>query len=82
MGFLEDTDVQTILKDKTLVNQLIKAVVNDPEAMSELTEDVASELGDQLQKDAGFRKKMVEAATSTPEFKKQVIKTLVEEITD
>ncbi len=80
MGFLEDTDVQSILKDKTLVNQLIKAVVKDPEAMSELTEDVASELGDQLQKDAGFRQKIVEAATSKPEFKRQVIKTLVEDI--
>ncbi len=80
MGFLEDTDVQTILKDKTLVNELIEAVVEDPETVSALAEDVASELGDLLEDDPSFRKKIVEAATSKPEFKTQVIKTLVKDI--
>ncbi len=82
MGFVEETDVRTLLQNKTLVNKIIQAVAKDPEAMSELTEDVAGELGDLLQKDPGFRKKIVETATSNPKFKTQVIKTLVEEITD
>ena len=45
MGFVEETDVRTLLQDKSLVNKLIEAVVEDPEAMSELTEDVAGALG-------------------------------------
>ncbi len=45
MGFVEETDVRTLLQDKTLVNKIIQAVAKDPEAMSELTEDVAGELG-------------------------------------
>ena len=82
MGFVEETDVRTLLQDKTLVNKIIQAVAKAPEVMSELAEDVADELGEQLQKDVGFRKKIVEAATSTPEFKTQVIRKLVEEISD
>jgi len=78
MGFVQETDVRTLLQDKTLVNKIIQAVAKTPEVMSELAEDVA----DELEKDVGFRKKIIEAATSTPKFKTQVIKTLVEEITD
>ncbi len=54
MGFLEDTDVQTILKDKTLVNELSEDAAKAPEVMSELAEDVSDELGDHLQKDVGL----------------------------
>ncbi len=78
MGFVEETDVRTLLQNKTLVNNIIQAVAKAPEVMSELAEDVV----DELEKDVGFRKKIVAAATSTPKFKTQVIKTLVEEITD
>jgi len=78
MGFVQETDVRTLLQNKTLVNNIIQAVAKAPEVMSELAEDVAGE----LEKDVGFRKKIVAAATSTPGFKTQVIKTLVEEITD
>ncbi len=78
MGFVQETDVRTLLQDKTLVNNIIQAVAKAPEVMSELAEDVV----DGLEKDLGFRKKIVAAATSTPKFKTQVIKTLVEEITD
>ncbi len=78
MGFVQETDVRTLLQDKTLVNNIIQAVAKAPEVMSELAEDVV----DGLEKDVGFRKKIVAEATSTPKFKTQVIKTLVEEITD
>ncbi len=53
MGFLENTDVQTILKDKTLVNELSEDAAKASEVMSELAGDEASELGDQLE-DAGL----------------------------
>jgi len=82
MGFLEDTDVQTMLKDKTLVNKVIQAAAKAPEAMSELAEDVADEIEDLLEDDPGYRRKFLKAAKSNPQFKTQVIRKLVEEISD
>ncbi len=82
MGFLEDTDVQTMLKDKTLVNKIIQAVAKAPETVSELAEDVADEIEDLLEGDPSYRRKFLKAAKSNPQFKTQVIRTLVEEITD
>ena len=50
--------------------------------MSELAEDVADELEDLLEDDPSFRQKIVEAATTNSQFKTQVIRKLVEEISD
>ncbi len=82
MGFVQETDVRTLLQKKTLVNKIIQAVVEDAEAMSELAEDVADELEDLLEDDPSFRRKIVEAAISNPQFRTQVITKLVEEIGD
>ena len=54
MGFVQETDVRTLLQNKTLVNNIIQAVAKAPEVMSELAEDVSDELGDHLQKDVGL----------------------------
>jgi len=50
MGFVQETDVRTLLQNKTLVNNIIQAVAKAPEVMSELAEDVV----DELEKDVGF----------------------------
>ncbi len=41
MGYVEETAVRTMLQDQSLVDEIIPAAVEDPEAMSELAEDVA-----------------------------------------
>ncbi len=82
MGFVQETNVRTLLQKKTLVNKIIQAVAKAPEVMSELAEDVADEIEDLLEGDPGYRRKFLKAAKSNPQFKTQVIRKLVEEISD
>ncbi len=82
MGFVQETDVRSMLKDQSLIDEIIQAAVEDAEAMSELAEDVADELEDVLENDPSFRRKIVEAAISNAQFRTQVITKLVEEIGD
>ena len=82
MGFVQETDVRKMLEDKTLVNNIVKAMVQDPTVLSGLAEDVADELEELLEGDPSFRQKIVAAATTDPKFKSQVIRNVVKEITD
>ncbi len=80
MGFVQETDIRSMLKDQSLIDEIIQAVVEDTEAMSELAGDVADELEDVLEDDPSFRQRIIKAATSNPQFRTQVITKLVEEI--
>lgn len=82
MGFFEENDVREILSDEALIDDIIGALVNDPEVLKGLAEDVAEELEDLLEADPNFRKKILAKATSNPEFKNNIIKELVAEMTD
>lgn len=82
MGFVEESDVRQLLTDETLVDDIIAALVNDPNVLQELAEDVADELEDLLEEDPTFRKKIVDEAISNPEFKKSVIQQLISEMAD
>ena len=82
MGFVEESDVRQLLTDETLVDDIIAALVNDPNVLQELAEDVADELEDLLEEDPTFRKKIVDEAISNPEFKKSVIQQLITEMAD
>lgn len=82
MGFIEESDVRQMLTDETLVDDIITGLVNDPDVLQELAEDVADELEDLLEDDPTFRKKIVDAAISNPDFKKSVIQELISEMRD
>lgn len=82
MGFVEESDVRQLLTDETLVDDIITGLVNDPDVLQELAEDVADELEDLLEDDPTFRKKIVDAAISNPDFKKSVIQELISEMRD
>ncbi len=51
MGYVEETEVRTVLRDQSRVDEIIPTAIEDPEAMSELAEDVADELEDLLEGD-------------------------------
>lgn len=82
MGFIEEADVRQMLKEDGLVDEIVSALVQDPKVLAELAEDVADELEDLLEDDPTFRKKIIEAATTNPAFKQNVIDALVAEISD
>lgn len=50
--------------------------------VNELAEDIADELSEQMEDDPELRRKIVDAAVANPEFKKRIVKKLVEELSD
>ena len=79
---ISKTDVVGLLQDEELLAEIIKQVIDDPKVLSGLAEDMAEELADLLEDDGNFRKKLLQAAMDTPDFKKKIIKELINEIGD
>ena len=80
MGFIDTADVKKLLEDPTLVSDIAKAVVEDEGAMDDLADDTADELEDVLEDSAELKKQIVDAAMASPDFKKKIIKELVDDI--
>ncbi|MBA7626118.1 hypothetical protein ES703_33560 [subsurface metagenome] len=80
MGVIEKGDVRKLLQDPELVTEITNAIIEDPEAMDDLADDIADKLSDELEEDPELMRKVVEAAMASPEFKKRVIKELVEDL--
>lgn len=74
--------IQKILSDETLVNEVVAKVLEDPKVMDDLAENVADEIGDYLEDDPVFRKKILEAAAGSPDFRKRIIAELVNDLAD
>jgi len=80
MGFIEKGDVQKLLHDSSLREAIVKAAVEDPETMDSLVGDIADKLSDELEDDPEMRQKIVAHAIANPEFKKRVVRKLVEDL--
>ncbi len=80
MGFIEKGDVRKLLHDSSLREAIVKAAVEDPETMDSLAGDIADKLSDELEDDPEMRQKIVAHAIATPEFKKRVVRKLVEDL--
>ena len=79
---INKVDVLKLLQDEKLVDEIVKKVVDDPEVLDELAEDIADEISDYLEDDPAIRQRIINAAIASPDFKKRVIKELVDEIGD
>ncbi len=79
MGFTEKGDVRKLLRDSKM-REAIEAAVEDPETMDSLAGDIADKLSDELEDDPEIRQKIVKYAIATPEFKKRVVRKLVEDL--
>jgi len=83
MGMDVDTaDVMKLLQDEKLVDEVVKKVVDDPEVLDELAEDIADEMSDYLEDDPAIKQKIINAALGNADFKKRVLKELVDETGD
>ena len=82
MGFIEKEDVRKLMHDSKLMTEVAKAVTEDPETMDSLADDIADKLSDELENHPELRKKIVELAIARPDFKKRVVRKLVEELSD
>lgn len=79
---ISSADVLTLLKDDKLVDEVVKKVVDDPEVLDDLAEDVADKISDYLEDDPAIRQKIINAAIGNADFKKRIVKELVDEIGD
>ncbi len=76
------SDVRQLLQDPALVEEIAKGVMEDSEALNDLAEDIADELSDVLEDDPEFRAKIIQSAMGNKTFKDQLVKKLVEEMSD
>jgi len=68
------------LHDSSLREAIVKAAVEDPKTMDSLAGDIADKLSDELEDDPQIRQKIIQYAIATPEFKKRVVRKLVEDL--
>ena len=80
MGIIQDTDVGRLLQDKTLMDDVVKALVEDSTAMESLADEIADKLEDALEDDSELRKRIVEAAVANETFKREIVSKLAEEL--
>ena len=80
MGLIQEGDVGTIIQDPALLDDLVKALVEDSDTMNSLADDIADKLQDALEDDPAMRRRVVEAAIGNSVFKQKVITKLVDEL--
>lgn len=74
--------VLNLLQDEKLIDDVVKRVVDDPEVLDDLAEEIADEMSDYLEDDPAIKQKIIDAALGNTDFKKRIIKELVDEIGD
>jgi len=79
---LSTADIMKLLQDKKLIDDVIAKVVGDPEALDGLAEDVADEISDYIEDDPAIRQRIINAAIGSADFRKRIVKELVDEIGD
>lgn len=83
MGYeISKEDVQVFLKDKKLMNEVVKKVTEDKEILDGLASDIAEELSSAMEDDPNMKKRIMKTALASPGFKQKIIKNLVEELGD
>lgn len=79
---INKADVLKLLEDEKLVDEVVKKIVKDPEVLDDLAEDIGEEIAEYLERDPKIRQKIINAALESPDFKKRIIKEIVDEIGD
>ena len=80
MGFIEKGDARKLLHDSNLREAIVKAAVEDPATMDSQAADIADKLSDELENDTEIRQQIVAHAIASSEFKKRVVRKLVEDL--
>ena len=78
MGLIQESDVGRILQDPVLMDEVVKALVEDSDTMDTLADDIADKLSDALEDDSEIRRHLVDAAMGNDQFKKKLVSKLVE----
>lgn len=80
MGLIQESDVEILFKDKALMDEIVAGLVEDPDTMDQLAEDVANKVEDALEDDSDMRQRLLTAAVSNDVFKRKLISKLIDEL--
>ena len=75
-------DVRKLLEDPAIVEEIAKGVMEDPEALGALAEEIADELSDLLKDDPDFWAKIIQSAMGNRTFRDRLVRKLAEERSD
>ena len=67
-----------LAQDDKLLDEVINQTIDDPKAMDDLASDIAEEIAD----NPVFKKKLIAATMGTRNFRKRIIKNLLDELAD
>ena len=79
---VDKNEVRKLLEDPALVEEIAKGVMEDPEALGNLAEEIADELSVVLKDDPDFRAKIIQSAKGNNTIKERLIRKLAEELSD
>ena len=77
---VDKNEVRKLLEDPALVEEIAKGVMEDPEALGNLAEEIADELSVVLKDDPDFRAKIIQSAMGNKTFRDRLVKKLAEEM--
>ena len=80
MGFIKDADIEKLMQNDELINEVAKGLVENPDTLDSLVDDIAEKLEDELDTNSVLRQKVVEAAVSNEQFRKKVVAKLADEL--
>ena len=80
MGFIQESDVQRLMQDESLMSEIASALVENPDAMEDLADDIADKLDDQMEDNPEVRRQIVDAAMGSASFKKRIVAKLVDDL--
>ena len=80
MGLIQESDVGRLFNDKALMDQIVGGLVEDPNTMDQLAEDIADKVQDALEDDSDMRQRLLTAAVSNDVFKRKLISKLIDDI--
>ena len=80
MGLIQESDVGRLFNDKALMDEIVAGLVEDPNTMDQLAEDIADKVQDALEDDSDMRQRLLTAAVSNDVFKRKLISKLIDEL--
>jgi hypothetical protein len=79
MGIIQASDVKDLLRDKELMSEIAGAVVEDPNMLEALADEIAEEIDEEMENAPELRKQIIDAAMALSEFRKKLASKLVED---
>jgi hypothetical protein len=80
LGFIKDADIEKLMQNDELINEVAKGLVENPDTLDSLVDDIAEKLEDELDTNSVLRQKVVDAAVSNEQFRKKVVAKLADEL--